>query len=290
MSLLATGRGPVLQMVPSSFAPSNLPRTSLRVEFAGGGGWELAGIIDRPESSARHFVVFSHCFTCNKDLKAIVRISRALAESGVAVLRYDMTGLGDSRGEFAETNLTTQLADLAAAIAFARKHFGRVDALMGHSFGGLASLMTAGTPPMRHSDLTAVITLAAPNDSVHLAKLLATMNPAIEREGEGEVVIGGRKWRIPLAMLEDFRRHDAEAALGRVDVPVLSFHSPDDETVSIDHQRRIAETVPTEVTAIPLSGSDHLMTRRQSDLGYVADVTAAFLARQTSSDASKPVV
>ena len=256
-----------------------MPRTSTRVQFPGGNGFELAGILDRPESSAEHTVVFSHCFTCNKDLKAIVRISRGLAESGVAVLRYDMTGLGDSGGQFASTHLTTQLADLAAAMAFAKSQLGRVDALMGHSFGGLASLMMAGTSSRSDLDLRAVITLAAPSDSVHLADLLVRMNPAIEREGEGQVSIGGRVWRIPRSMVQDFRQHDVSEALRGIHVPVLSFHSPSDETVSIDHQRQIIEAVPADVTAIPLSGSDHLLTRRPSDLRYVADVTAAFLRR-----------
>ena len=170
-----------------------MARQSYRVKFTGGDGVsQLAGIVDRPDDVAQGpVIVFSHCFTCNKDLKSTVRIARALAESGIAVLRFDMTGLGGSEGDFSETSFTTNLADLTAAIHFANREIGTVTGLMGHSFGGAASLtIAAGTfddqlPPIRN-----VVALAAPSDTTHLAKLLASMDPAIEQDGVGEVEIG----------------------------------------------------------------------------------------------------
>ncbi len=186
-------------------------RRSYRVKFPGGTQTagranQLAGIVDRPaELPDAPVAVFSHCFTCNKDLKAIVRISRALAASGIAVLRYDMTGLGGSQGDFSQTNFSTNLADLNAAIRFAEKELGSVAALIGHSFGGAVSLAAASSS---HAGISAIVSLAAPSDTQHLATLLMRLNPTIQRHGVGDVEIGGRRWRIAEQMLDDFRWHD----------------------------------------------------------------------------------
>ncbi|GIW97014.1 MAG: hypothetical protein KatS3mg111_0347 [Pirellulaceae bacterium] len=117
-----------------------IQRRSQRVTFPGGMGYELAGIVDSPNEPPIATAVFTHCFTCNKDLKAIVRISRHLAESGVRVLRYDLTGLGGSRGDFSATNFTTNQADLQAAVRFMSAAFEPPTLLIGHSFGGICSL------------------------------------------------------------------------------------------------------------------------------------------------------
>ena len=198
-----------------------MARKSYRVKFAGGNGFQLAGIVDRPDPNAggigqqaMPIVVFSHCFTCNKDLKAIVRISRALSEHGIAVLRYDMTGLGGSDGDFSQTNFSTNQADLSAALRFAETELGRVTALMGHSFGGAVSLAHAGQGSELDSEsLKAVITLAAPSDTKHLAELLARRDPDIEKHGRGSVTIGGIRWEIEKHMLADIRSHDLPAKI-----------------------------------------------------------------------------
>src|SRR5690606_16727466 len=141
-----------------------------------------------PEGSP--LVVLSHCFTCNKDLKALVRIGRALAGAGVTVLRYDMTGLGGSDGDFSHTNFTSNLADLRAAIAWAQATLGPVTGLLGHSFGGAATLALGGSPDLLPASVGGIATLAAPSDTAHLADLMVRMNPAIETQGHGEVEIG----------------------------------------------------------------------------------------------------
>lgn len=248
--------------------------------------------------------MYSHCFTCNKDLKATVRISRALARQGIGVLRYDMMGLGGSGGDFSASNFTTNLADLAAAIRFANQELGAVTALIGHSFGGIASLVTAAAAAvdphaMLLDRLGMVATLAAPSDTAHLATLLERMNPEIKTRGEGEVVIGGMRWRITQEMLADFRQHDVASQLHQINCPVLLMHSPVDETVGIDHAMRLMHLIqsappalnPTAndltlkpVSLVALAEADHLLTNHPSDFGFVADLIASWCRRYPTDD------
>lgn len=253
--------------------------------FTGGAGFELAGIVDRPSDQPDAPVaVFSHCFTCNKDLKAIVRIARALSELGVAVLRFDMTGLGDSGGDFSRTSFTSNLRDLDSAIEFASVELGPVAALIGHSFGGAASLAVAVSSSPSLVSLRCLITLAAPSDTTHLAALLARMDPAIESQGQGSVSIGGRDWRIRQEMLADFRQHDLPRAIAQLKIPLLMFHSPIDQTVGFDHALRIQSLVQGGEGAIPaslivLDGADHLLVNQPADVDFVATVAAGFINR-----------
>ncbi|KAA1259110.1 Alpha/beta hydrolase family protein [Rubripirellula obstinata] len=257
-----------------------MSRKSYRVTFPGSMGFPLAGIVDRPDpiESATPVLVLSHCFTCNKDLKAIVRISRGLADRGIAVLRYDMTGLGGSGGDFSRTSFTSNLNDLRTAIEFASNEIGVVTGLMGHSFGGAASMAFAG----ENSDSTpkpkALITLAAPSDTSHLATLLDAMNPAIKTDGVGDVDIGGYVWTIRDTMTADFRSHDLPALISQIEIPTLIFQSPDDTTVSYDHALRIASLLKNHGSIISLPGADHLLSA-QPDIELVTATTAAFLIR-----------
>lgn len=266
------------------------PRRSERVRFPGGNGYELAGILDLPSdpASGAPVVVFSHCFTCNKDLKAIVRLGRDLAARGVTVLRYDMTGLGNSDGDFSKTDFTTNLADLRAAVAYMLGAFGRVTGLLGHSFGGAASLAYAGEIADKRIPLGAVAALAAPSDTQHLANLLARRNPAIEGSGQGMVEIGGRPWLIRRQMLDDFRRHRLEDSIAKISVPLMVLHSPVDETLGFDHALRIMQLAgsardnpnePFPVSLVALDGADHLLAQNADDLSFVAGLLAAFFWR-----------
>ena len=292
---------------------------SYRVKFDGGiPGVTLAGIVDRPrewqpqsDNGIQPVVVYSHCFTCSKDLKATVRISRALARAGVAVLRFDMMGLGGSNGEFAESNFTTNLADLSSAIRFASSELGPVTGLIGHSFGGIASLVTAanataanaaqpgnrrnGVSPIAPdlSRLSFVATLAAPSDTHHLATLLARKNPSIDSQGSGEVSIGAFRWTVHKQMLDDFRQHDVADHLASITCPVLLLHSPVDQTVGIDHAIRLMTLIQADrsdgssiihpVSLVSLPGSDHLLANDRSDLEFVARLLAAWSHRYRPS-------
>lgn len=265
------------------------PRRSQRVRFPGGNGFELAGILDLPQQVAPHspVVVLSHCFTCGKDMKTIARLGRGLAASGVSVLRYDMTGLGNSDGDFSRTHFTSNLADLRSAIRFAEATLGRVTGLLGLSFGGAASLAYAGEEANSPRAPRAVATLAAPSETHHLATLLHQRNPAIEATGEGQVEIGGRNWLIRREMLADFRSHRLEAWVSRISAPLMVLHSPVDQMVSYDHAIRILQLASqprqarsaAPVSLVALDGADHLLAENSQDLSYVTGVLAAFFWR-----------
>lgn len=258
--------------------------------FPGGSGDELAGIVDMDEdSNSAPVVVFSHCFTCNKDLKAIVRIARGLTQHGITVLRYDMTGLGGSAGDFSETNFTTNLADLRSAVMHANQTLGPVRGLIGHSFGGAASMMAAATRDSRGElkDLGFLATLAAPSDTQHLGQLLLSMDPRIDSEGIGEVTIGGRTWTIRKQMVDDFTRHQLSSRIGDIDVPTMVFHSPFDATVGFDHAVRIVSLMNTHATRNPLASlitlpnADHLLTSDAADLEYVTSLIGGLAIRHS---------
>jgi putative redox protein len=223
-------------------------------------------------------MVFSHCFTCNKDLKAIVRIARGLSERGWGILRYDFTGLGGSDGVFAETNFRTNCEDMRCAVEFLGGEYHPPRFLFGMSFGGAASLAMADSLP----SISGVITLAAPSDTSHLADHLISLNPKIEREGEGTVVIGGFTHTITRQMVDDFRRHDLPAAVRELRKPLLAFHSPEDETVS--YRNALANTglargegattasglYPRSLISLP--GSNHLLTHSERDIALVVGI------------------
>ncbi len=252
--------------------------------FAGGNGYNLAGIIDIPDGVPKATVLFTHCFTCNKDLKAIFRISRGLSDAGFFVLRYDLTGLGGSQGSFTQTDFSSNRRDLIAAQKFLASQFTAADFLIGHSFGGACSLSVVE----ELDDVRGVVTLAAPSDTAHLANLLERMNPSIATTGSGEVTIGGRQYLLSKEMLADFRRCDLPATLRRVSKPALLFHSPIDETLGFEHalrifglltQRTATDPEPAPASLICLPDADHLLTKNPADIEFVTASIGAWFIR-----------
>ncbi|MFO0012324.1 MAG: alpha/beta hydrolase [Planctomycetota bacterium] len=243
----------------------------------------LSGILEMPDSAVRAWMVFSHCFTCNKDLKAIVRIARGLAQRGWGVLRYDFAGLGGSEGTFADTNFSTNCEDLCRAVEFLSGEHHPPRFLFGLSFGGAASLAMADSLP----SIAGVITLAAPSDTSHLADLLASMNPRIEAEGQGTVVIGGFTHTITRQMLDDFRREDLPGRVRQLRKAILAFHSPEDETVSYRHALANSGFAAEHSAAsglyprslITLPGSNHLLTSSERDIDFVVGIMDAWCDR-----------
>ena len=259
-----------------------MPRTTQRVQFQGHSGNTLAGILELPSESPLGFVLFSHCFTCNKDLKAIVRISRELAERGWGVLRYDFSGLGGSTGDFSQTNFSTNRLDLQRAIDFLASEYTYPAFLMGHSFGGAASMSMADS-----SLVKGVVAVASPSDTHHLADLLQHMDPSINATGTGEVTIGGRKYRIEKQMIDDFRSHDLRTLVRSMTKPLLVFHSPTDETVGFFHAKLNCgweddlQTPPPKHSRslISLPNCNHLLTTNDEDCRFVAEISDAWFRR-----------
>lgn len=258
-------------------------RTTQRVHFVGHSENLLAGIVELPTGSPQGFLLFSHCFTCNKDLKAIVRISRGLADKGWGVLRYDFSGLGNSQGDFSGTNFTTNREDLRTAANFLAREYQPPTFLIGHSFGGAASLSMA----MELPSVRGVIAVAAPSDTHHLANLLEKMNPGIVSQGEGSVFIGGRNHWIRRQMLDDFLAHDLKSTVRQISKPILAFHSPSDETVGFENAlincgfdfERTLEPRQQNRSLISLPNCNHLLATRDEDCVMVAEVTDGWCRR-----------
>jgi pimeloyl-ACP methyl ester carboxylesterase len=252
-----------------------MPHRSERVRFLNQRGVDLAGIIEWPPGEAHRFAVFAHCFTCGKDLKAIVRIGRHLAALGTAVLRFDFTGLGDSRGDFSQTTFEHNQEDLLAAVDYLTREHRPPELLVGHSLGGAAVLACASRVPTA----TALVNIASPASTRHLADYLAQTNPAIEQLGAGEVEIGGRSHLIRREMLATLRQTDLGEVLRNLRLPLLIFFSPLDETLPWRHGREMFELAGGPTSFITLDGADHLLVNQPGDTEFVARMIDAWSRR-----------
>lgn len=251
---------------------------SAKVTFTGAGGETLAARLDLPPGRPRAYALFAHCFTCSKDIFAASRIAGGLAERGFAVLRFDFTGLGASEGDFANTNFSSNVADLLRAVDFLREHYEAPQLLIGHSLGGAAVLAAAASVP----EARAVATIAAPADPAHVVAHFTEAQAEIETKGEAEVLLVGRPFRIKKQFLDDIAKHRLEAAIGGMKKALMVFHAPRDATVSIDNASRIFLAAKHPKSFVSLDDADHLLSRR-SDAVYVAEVLAAWAGRYLSA-------
>ena len=250
-------------------------RKSDRVTFTNTDGNELAGILDSNTQSNHTFALFSHCFTCNKDLKATVKISRRLAEHGIAVLRFDFEGLGGSKGSFSDSNFDSNLRDIRAAINFLTENHTAPKLLIGHSLGGSALLRMAE----EIESAQALVTIASPSTTKHLIDHLSNSAPSIVSEGQGEVTIGGRTWLIKKRFLENLAKHDLEQSLKDLRKPHFIIHPSTDETLPYWHAERMFELTGGPKSVLTLDGSDHLLFNRPDDAVYVANMIANWYSR-----------
>jgi putative redox protein len=244
------------------------------VNFTGALGDRLAARIDRPAGAARGFALFAHCFTCSKDLAAARGIARGLAERGIAVLRFDFTGLGHSDGEFANTSFVSNVDDLVAAADWLRAEHRAPTLLIGHSLGGAAVLAAAERIP----EVTGVATIGAPADPAHVVHNFADRVAAIERDGQAEVELAGRRFRVGKVFLDTLRDSALEAIVGRLRRDLLILHAPLDQNVGIDNAGRLFAAARHPKSFVSLAGADHLLTRSE-DAAYVAAILSGWAER-----------
>ncbi len=253
------------------------------IHFPGALGTALAARLDLPPTAPIAYALFAHCFTCSKDSLAAARISAALVEHGFGVLRFDFTGLGGSAGDFANTNFSSNVADLVAAAAWLREHHQAPRVLIGHSLGGAAVLAAAG----QIAEAAAVATIGAPFDPGHVQHLLGSAAAEIAATGEAEVTLVGRKFRIRKQFLDDLAANGNGERIGHLRKALLVFHSPRDTTVDIENAARIYAAARHPKSFVSLDTADHLLTGK-ADAAYVAAVLAAWAGRYVNATAAAP--
>lgn len=245
-----------------------------RITFPGAQGHDLAARLDMPEGPHLATAIFAHCFSCSKDIAAARRISQRLSTMGIAVLRFDFTGLGHSDGEFENTTFTSNAGDLVAAADYLRSRNMAPALMIGHSLGGAAVLKAAG----QVESVRAVVTLGAPFDPGHVTHNFHDALPQIAAEGTAAVILGGRPFRIGQDFVDDVIETDLTAEIGALRKALLVMHAPLDDVVSVDNATAIFTAARHPKSFVTLDNADHLLSREE-DAEYAAEVIAAWAAR-----------
>ncbi len=254
-----------------------------RVTFAGHDGSTLAARLDLPEGPVLANALFAHCFTCGKDIPAARRIAARLAAQGIAVLRFDFTGLGHSEGEFSNTNFTSNVQDIEIAAQYMNERGMAPSLLIGHSLGGAAVLKAAANL----SEIRAVATLGAPFDPEHVTHNFADALPEIITHGVAEVNLGGRPFKIGKSFIDDVAAGSLTPSISKLNAALLVLHAPRDEIVSIDNASEIFLAAKHPKSFITLDDSDHLITRPEH-AEYAADVISTWAAKYLDLKAPAP--
>lgn len=245
------------------------------LRFSNPDGLALSGRLDLPPEGDYHTVIlFAHCFTCGKNVHAAAHISRFLAAKGFAMFRFDFTGLGESQGDFAETNFATNVADLAAAALFLEQNHQAPKVLIGHSLGGAAVIQAAGRIP----SAAALVTIGAPADPGHVLTHLDDAKEIIASNGEAVVNLAGRPFRIKKQFLDDLEQSSLAPALKKLNKAILIMHSPIDNTVGIEQAGTLFQMARHPKSFVSLDRADHLLTSK-ADAEYAAGVIAAWVRR-----------
>ncbi|MEH6651105.1 MAG: bifunctional alpha/beta hydrolase/OsmC family protein [Motiliproteus sp.] len=255
-----------------------MPKRRIKLEFPGSDGLIIAGLLELPEENPQAFALLAHCFTCGKDIAAASRIARSLVGKGYAVLRFDFTGLGSSDGDFANSNFSSNVADLVHAADYLREHYRAPALLIGHSLGGAAVLAAAAAVP----EASGVVTIGAPSSPEHVTQQFSCDIEAIERDGVADVSLAGRTFTIKKQFLDDLATQNQPEKIAGLKKALLIFHSPLDQTVSIGEAERIYRTAKHPKSFVSLGDADHLLSKAQ-DAEYVAATIAAWSTRFISA-------
>jgi len=246
-----------------------------KLEFTNQAGQQLGGRLDLPPSGDPvAYALFAHCFTCTKDSKAAAYISRALTAAGIAVFRFDFTGLGESAGDFADTTFSSNVADLLAAAEFMQAAYAGPRLLVGHSLGGTAVLRAAA----QIGSARAVVTIGSPFNPGHVTRHLRDHRDEIESRGSAEIAIEGRSFRIKKAFLDDLDQAPLAGVVRNLNRALLVLHAPQDHTVGIENAATIFKEARHPKSFVSLDDADHLLSR-PDDAGYAGNLIAAWVAR-----------
>ena len=248
---------------------------SQNLSFTGSQQYQLKARLDLPEDQdPRAYALFAHCFTCNKNLKAVGNINRALSHRGIGILRFDFTGLGESEGDFADTNFSSNIEDLIAAANFLKEQHEAPRMLIGHSLGGAAVLQAAGYL----DSVQAVATIGAPCDPSHVSHLFEDKKEIIDQQGYAHVTLAGRTFTIKKQFLDDLESARMDERIRNLKRALVICHSPTNQTVRLDNAAHIFKLDKHPKSLISLDEADHLLMNEQ-DSTYVGDVTASWARR-----------
>jgi uncharacterized OsmC-like protein/alpha/beta superfamily hydrolase len=247
-----------------------------RVTFLNGEGVKLVGRLDLPvDKRPTNFAIFAHCFTCGKDLKAAQNITLALTQKGFGVLRFDFTGLGQSGGDFEDSDFTSNVNDIRAATDFLEANYRAPVLLVGHSLGGTAVVLAG----VNLKSVKAVATIGAPFEPEHVLNLIRKDIERIEKEGEAEVEIAGRAFKIKSHFIQDLKAQGLERLLNEArGKAILIMHSPQDTTVGVTNAKQIYDAAHHPKSFVSLDGADHLLSKKEDSL-YTGGVIGAWVQR-----------
>jgi putative redox protein len=256
-----------------------------KVDFKNQVGLTLSGHIHMPVGAIRAYAIYAPCFTCTQNVHAARRICQGLAERGIAALRLDFSGIGDSEGNFSDTNFTGNINDLLAAARFLEKKYQTPELMIGHSLGGTAAVVASS----KLSSIKAVCTINSPCHPGHVAQHFTGLEETILWAGEADVDIGGQQYKIQKHFLDDLKSYDMEDVFQAFNAAILIFHAPHDDIVNIKNANYLFNLARHPKSFISLDTADHLIRDRR-DADYIAATISAWSSRYIKFDAQEKSV
>lgn len=247
---------------------------SQKIHFINTRGIKLFAVLDSPDSNVTSYAILAHCFTCSKDLKAYRSINESLTLSGIAVLRFDFTGIWESKGDFSDTNFSTMTEDIISASDFLGRTLKMPKLLIGHSIGGCAVIIAA----KKIQSVNAVVTIGTPAEPANLSLKLSKAKEKAILNGIGDAAIGGKKYKFKKQFFDDLESYKLETSISTLRKPLLILHSPKDTYTSIENAAKIFQAARHPKSFISLGDMDHLMLKK-SDASYVGSLIAAWSKR-----------